>query len=147
MNKLALTYNPNHIFVDTNVLVGGYSDDVRFQKDSQCLHYLYSLVGKRLYISSLSVAQLIAIFQKKKSNEDIVRIVKELQHRFNIIDFTTKDIDAALVANGADIEDNIQFVLAKKQKCYIIVTNNYKDYRFLQGIQVLRPAKIRKISQ
>lgn len=147
MNKLALTYNPNHIFVDTNVLVGGYSDDVRFQKDSQCLHYLYSLVGKRLYISSLSVAQLIAIFQKKKSNEDIVRIVRELQHRFNIIDFTTKDIDAALVANGADIEDNIQFVLAKKQKCYIIVTNNYKDYRFLQGIQVLRPAKIRKISQ
>ena len=147
MNKLALTYNPNHIFVDTNVLVGGYSDDVRFQKDSQCLHYLYSLVGKRLYISSLSVAQLIAIFQKKKSNEDIVRIVRELQHRFNIIDFTTKDIDAALVVNGADIEDNIQFVLAKKQKCYIIVTNNYKDYRFLQGIQVLRPAKIRKISQ
>ncbi|MBR2201901.1 MAG: type II toxin-antitoxin system VapC family toxin [Bacteroidales bacterium] len=147
MNKLALTYNPNHIFVDTNVLVGGYSDDVRFQKDSQCLHYLYSIVGKRLYISSLSVAQLIAIFQKKKSNEDIVRIVKELQHRFNIIDFTTKDIDVALVANGADIEDNIQFVLAKKQKCYIIVTNNYKDYRFLQGIQVLRPAKIRKISQ
>lgn len=147
MNKLALTYNPNHIFVDTNVLVGGYSDDVRFQKDSQCLHYLYSIVGKRLYISSLSVAQLIAIFQKKKSNEDIMRIVKELQHRFNIIDFTTKDIDAALVANGADIEDNIQFVLAKKQKCYIIVTNNYKDYRFLQGIQVLRPAKIRKISQ
>ena len=147
MNKLALTYNPNHIFVDTNVLVGGYSDDVRFQKDSQCLHYLYSIVGKRLYISSLSVAQLIAIFQKKKSNEDIVRIVKELQHCFNIIDFTTKDIDAALVVNGADIEDNIQFVLAKKQKCYIIVTNNYKDYRFLQGIQVLRPAKIRKISQ
>ena len=147
MNKLALTYNPNHIFVDTNVLVGGYSDDVRFQKDSQCLHYLYSLVGKWLYISSLSVAQLIAIFQKKKSNEDIVRIVRELHRRFNIIDFTTKDIDAALVANGADIEDNIQFVLAKKQKCYIIVTNNYKDYRFLQGIQVLRPAKIRKISQ
>ena len=111
------------------------------------MRYLYSLVGKRLYISSLSVAQLIAIFQKKKSNEDIVRIVRELQHRFNVIDFTSKDIDSALIANGADIEDNIQFVLAKKQKCYIIVTNNYKDYRFLQGIQVLRPSKIRKISQ
>ena len=147
MNNIALTYNLNHIFVDTNVLVGWYSDDVRFQKDSECLRYLYSLVGKRLYISSLSVAQLIAIFQKKKSNEDIVRIVRELQHRFNVIDFTSKDIDSALIANGADIEDNIQFVLAKKQKCYIIVTNNYKDYRFLQGIQVLRPSKIRKISQ
>ena len=147
MSNLALTYNPNHIFVDTNVLVGGYSNDVHFQKDKECLHYLCSLVGKRIYISSLSVAQLIAIYQKKKSNEEIIRIVKELQHRFNIIDFTAKDIDAALIVNGADIEDNVQFVLAKKQKCYIIVTNNYKDYRFLQGVQVVRPAKIRKISQ
>ena len=147
MKNLAQTFNPNHIFVDTNVLVGGYSGDVRFQTDVECLHYLFSLVGKRLYISSLSVAQLISIFQKKKDNEEIVRIVRELQHRFNIIDFTAKDIDSALVTTGADIEDNVQFVLAKKQKCLIVITNNIKDYRFLQGIQVLRPSKVRKIPQ
>ena len=147
MTKRALSYNPNHIFVDTNVLVGGYSGDAKFQKDDDCLHYLFSLKGKRLYISSLSVAQLISVYQKKKSNEEITYVVRELQHRFNIIDFTAKDIDAALKETGADIEDNVQFVLAKKQKCYIVVTNNYKDYRFLQGIEVLRPAKIRKIPQ
>jgi hypothetical protein len=45
--------------VDTNVLVSGYSGDARFQKDADCLHYLYSLTGKRLYISTLSLAQLI----------------------------------------------------------------------------------------
>ena len=108
---------------------------------------MFSLTGKRLYISSLSVAQLISVYQKKKSNEEITAVVRDLQHRFNIIDFTAKDIDAALKETGADIEDNVQFVLAKKQKCLIVVTNNYKDYRFLQGIEVLRPAKIRKIPQ
>ena len=147
MTKLALSFNPNHIFVDTNVLVGGYSGDAKFQKDDDCLRYLFSLTGKRLYISSLSVAQLISVYQKKKSNAEITAVVRDLQHRFNIIDFTTKDIDAALKETGADIEDNVQFVLAKKQKCYIVVTNNYKDYRFLQGIEVLRPAKVRKIPQ
>jgi predicted nucleic acid-binding protein len=147
MTKQALSFNPNHIFVDTNVLVGGYSGDAKFQKDDDCLHYLFSLTGKRLYISSLSVAQLISVYQKKKSNEEITAVVRDLQHRFNIIDFTAKDIDAALKETGADIEDNVQFVLAKKQKCLIVVTNNYKDYRFLQGIEVLRPAKIRKIPQ
>ena len=90
---------------------------------------------------------MISVYQKKKSNEEITQVVRDLQHRFNIIDFTAKDIDAALKETGADIEDNVQFVLAKKQKCYIVVTNNYKDYRFLQGIEVLRPAKIRKIPQ
>jgi predicted nucleic acid-binding protein len=91
------------------------------------------------------VAQLVSVFQKKKTNEEITHIVLDLEQRFNIIDFTIKDIEAALVETGADIEDNIQFVLAKKLKCYIVVTNNYKDYRFLQGIEVLRPAKIRQI--
>ena len=147
MTKQALSFNPNHIFVDTNVLVGGYSGDAKFQKDDDCLRYLFSLTGKRLYISSLSVAQLISVYQKKKSNAEITAVVRDLQHRFNIIDFTAKDIDAALKDTGADIEDNVQFVLAKKQKCYIVVTNNYKDYRFLQGIEVLRPAKVRKIPQ
>ena len=147
MTKRALSFNPNHIFVDTNVLVGGYSGDAKFQKDDDCLRYLFSLTGKRLYISSLSVAQLISVYQKKKSSAEITAVVRDLQHRFNIIDFTAKDIDAALKETGADIEDNVQFVLAKKQKCYIVVTNNYKDYRFLQGIEVLRPAKVRKIPQ
>jgi len=49
---------------------------------------------------------LISVYQKKKSNEEITRVVRDLQHRFNIINFTARDIDAALVETGADIEDN-----------------------------------------
>lgn len=147
MTRKKSPFNYNHIFVDTNVLVGGYSGDARFQKDADCLHYLYSLTGKKLYISSLSVAQLISMFQKKKKNEEIVRIVRDLQHRFNIIDFTNRDIDAALTETGADIEDNVQFVLARKQKCSIIVTNNYKDYRLFYNISVVKPDEVRSIPQ
>lgn len=140
-------FNPNHIFVDTNVLVGGYSGDARFQKDEACLHYLYSLTGKRLYISSLSVAQLISTFQKKKKNDEIVRIVRDLQHRFNVIDFAARDIDAALVETGGDIEDNVQYVLARKQKCSIIVTNNFKDYCLFFNVRVIKPERVRSIPQ
>ena len=107
MTKQAFKFNPNHVFIDTNVLVGGYSGDARYQKDADCLHYLFALTGKKLYISTLSVAQLISVYQKKKSNEEIISVVRELQHRFNIIDFTARDIDAALVETGADIEDNV----------------------------------------
>lgn len=145
MTQKTFTFNPNHIFVDTNVLVGGYSGDPRFQRDHDCLHYLYSLTGKLLFISSLGVAQLISVYQKKKSNEEITRVVRELQHRFNIIDFTNRDIDAALVETGADIEDNVQYVLARKQKCSIIITNNFKDYRLLQNIRAVRPERVRAI--
>ena len=147
MTKPSRAVNPNHIFVDTNVLVGGYSGDARFQKDEACLHYLYSLTGKRLYISSLSVAQLISTFQKKKKNDEIVRIVRDLQHRFNVIDFAARDIDAALVETGGDIEDNVQYVLARKQKCSIIVTNNFKDYCLFFNVRVIKPERVRSIPQ
>jgi len=147
MGKQPISLNPNHIFVDTNVLIGAYSGDAKFQADSDCLHYLCSVVGKRLYISTLSVAQLISVYQKKKSNEEITRVVRDLQHRFNIINFTSNDIDAALEETGADIEDNIQFVLAKKQKCLIIVTNNYKDYRSFRSVRAIMPSRVRIIPQ
>ena len=147
MTHKASNFNPNHIFVDTNVLVGGYSGDARFQKDSDCLHYLYSLTGKRLYISTLSVAQLISMFQKKMKNDEIVRVVRDLQHRFTVIDFTNRDIDVALVENGGDIEDNVQYVLARKQKCNVIITNNFKDYRLFFNVRVIKPERVRSISQ
>ena len=147
MTRRKSPFNYNHIFVDTNVLVGGYSGDARFKKDEACLHYLYSLTGKKLYISTLSVAQLISTFQKKKKNDEIVRIVRDLQHRFNVIDFAARDIDAALVETGGDIEDNVQYVLARKQKCSIIVTNNFKDYRLFYNISVVKPDDVRSIPQ
>ena len=147
MTRKKSPFNYNHIFVDTNILVGGYSGDARFKKDEACLHYLYSLTGKKLYISTLSVAQLISTFQKKKKNDEIVRIVRDLQHRFNVIDFAARDIDAALVETGGDIEDNVQYVLARKQKCSIIITNNFKDYRLFYNISVVKPDDVRSIPQ
>lgn len=147
MTHKASSFNLNRIFVDTNVLVGGYSGDVRFQKDADCLHYLYSLTGKRLYVSSLSVAQLISVYQKKKKNDEIMRIVRDIQHRFNIVDFINRDIDAALIENGGDIEDNVQYVLARKQKCSVIITNNFKDYRLFFNLRVIKPERVRTISQ
>ena len=72
---------------------------------------------------------------------------EQLQHRFTIINFTVKDIDSALDQTGADIEDNVQFVLARKQKCRVIITNNYKDYRLLLGAQIIKPSKVRTIAR
>ena len=67
------------------------------------MHYLYSIVGKRLYVSTLSVAQLISVYQKKggtrdvdnivggyQTNDEIRSIVRELQHRFTIVSDMTK---------------------------------------------------------
>jgi len=136
--------NENHIFVDTNVLIGYFAEQ---QKDVAALNYIFSLKGKRLYTSSLAVAQVVSMLQKKQPNETIRKFVTYLMGKFKIISFADEDIRAALQLKGTDIEDNIQYTLSKKLKCYWFVTNNVKDYTSFVDIDVLLPTKIRKILQ
>jgi predicted nucleic acid-binding protein len=136
--------NENHIFVDTNVLIGYF---VKRQKDVAALNYIFSLKGKRLYTSSLSIAQVISILQKKHTNDTIKKFATYLMGKFNIISFVEEDVKTALKLKGTDIEDNIQYALSQKLKCYWFVTNNIKDYTSFLDVDVLLPAKVRKILQ
>lgn len=59
MAKPSKAINPNHILEDATVSAGAYRGDARFQKGKDCLRCLFALTGKRLYLSSLSVARHI----------------------------------------------------------------------------------------
>ena len=139
-----MRHNINNVFIDTNVLIGAYSD---IDTDKKCLHYLYSLKGKRLFISSLSVAQLVSLFQKKRTNKEINQIVRDLLHRFTVIGFVQKDIENAMRLEYSDMEDSIQYAISSKFQCGVFITNNVKDYRVFTNINVIKPVKIRIIEQ
>jgi predicted nucleic acid-binding protein len=136
--------NVNHIFVDTNVLIGTFRNNA---EDKYCLQYLFSLQGKRLFISSLSVAQLVSVFQKTKTNAELKKIVASLLAKFNIISFSDKDIVHSLEINRKDMEDNIQYVISQKFNCFYFVTNNRRDYVYFNTINVLKPLNIRTINR
>jgi len=136
--------NGNNIFLDTNVLIGAYSG---VQSDVKCLNYLFSLTGKRLYTSTLSIAQLVSVFQKKQTNEQIKRVIGKIIAKINLIGFSDKDVANSLNIEGPDMEDNIQFVISKKMNCFWFITNNRKDYVNFSNIEVIRPNDARNISQ
>ena len=134
----------NRIFVDTNVIIGAWAGR---ENDSRCLQYLFTLKGKRLYLSTLSIAQFVSVFQKKRDSDDIRQQVKYLLTKFILVNFTEKDIEAAVNDPGNDIEDCIQYALCSKMKCQHFITNNLKDYSGYKLLNVLKPSKVRKINQ
>jgi len=136
--------NPNNVFIDTNVLIGAYCDN---ESDKKCLQYLYSLKGKYLFVSSLSIAQLVSVFQKKKTNKEIKQIIHDLFSKFTVIGFIQKDIENAIKLEYSDMEDSIQYEISRKFKCGVFITNNIKDYRVFTNINILKPLKIRTIEQ
>ncbi|MBO7652826.1 MAG: PIN domain-containing protein [Bacteroidales bacterium] len=136
--------NKNRIFVDTNVLVGAWAG---FRDDELCLRYLFSLKGKQLYISTLSIAQFVSIFQNKRTPDAIRKHVKYLQTKFHLVSFTEKDVNSAMDGVAVDLEDHIQYTLCAKAKCQHFITNNIKDYSGYSLLDVLKPDKCRKINQ
>jgi len=135
--------NENHIFVDTNVLNGYY---LNIAADVECLKYLYSLKGKRLFISSLTIGQFVAFFEKRLTNDKIKEIIRYLFTKFTIIDFGEKDIQKSLLFQYSDMEDTIQYVIATKLKCYYFVTND-KGFSTFRNIEAIKSVQIRNIDR
>jgi len=138
-----MTLNPNHIFVDTNVLNGFYLSRTA---DVECLKYLFSLKGKKLFISSLSIGQFIAFFQKKYTNDKIKEIIRYLFTKFTVIDFSEQDIQKSLNQDYSDMEDTIQYVIGTKLKCFYFVTND-KHFSAFWNIKALKSSEVRTIER
>ncbi len=100
---------------------------------------------KKLYVSALSIAQFVSVFQKTKTNGQIKAIIQTLLHQFTVLSFTESNVRSIMQETVADLEDCIQYVISKKMKCAVFATNNIKDYRPFADIQAITPAKIRVI--
>ncbi len=140
--------NQNHIFIDTNIIIGAYLKNKEYEDEKRCWDYLTSLVGKKIYVSSLSIAQFVSTFQYHKINKMLIRdYVRNILTKVNIIDFTKDDIKRSLLVKENDLEDNIQYVLANKLKCGIFFTQNTKDYNTYINIAVYTAKEHRTIKQ
>ena len=137
----------NHIFIDTNCLINFIGNKYGLLKDNnhntEALKYLYSLNGKKLYISSLSVAQITAKFQKRLS-DNLVKEIQYLLQKFNVIEFGEKDIEKSLKSkNYKDLEDIYQYEMSQKVGCFHILTNNVKDFTGHADIKIFTPKQVR----
>ena len=103
--------------------------------------------GKRLYMTSLTVAQLTAKLQNHIEKELLVKEIRSLLHKINIVDFSRKDIEEALDSPYAqDIEDLYQYKMSEKSKCMFIMTNNVKDFATLLNVIPFKPKHIRMMN-
>lgn len=137
--------NENNIFIDTNILIGAYANDKNFDIEKRCWKYLSTIKGKNVYVSSLSIAQFVSVFQHRKDNNSIKKDVKNILAKVDVIDFTKQDIEKSLKLTQHDLEDNIQYVLAEKLKCSFFVTQNIKDYSEYLYINVIPANKYKLI--
>jgi len=129
----------NNIFVDTNVLIGSF---IGKQADVECLRVLYGMKWKKLFVSALSISQFVSTLQRKNNGEQIKAAVRDILAHFVVVGFAKDEITKALSKTGADLEDNFQYVMCLKSKCYYVITNNIKDFKDYLNVQAYKPSKV-----
>jgi len=113
------------IFLDTNIFL-----DLILKRD----HYkeaviILNAVEKNLYEAIILDITLLNIdYIAKKQVKDIRNFLSAVNGIVTVLGADNESVKEALAIDNNDLEDNIQYVSAKKMKCELIVTNDKNFY-------------------
>ncbi len=125
--------NIKKIFVDANVIIDTF-DETRKESDKsvKTIRYLLSQEEIELYTSCDLITTVYYVLRKKYGKEALYNIEDAL-YVYNLIPFSNYEVQQAISimkedTNFKDLEDTLQYVLAKKEGCDLILTNDKNFY-------------------
>jgi predicted nucleic acid-binding protein len=122
-----MTYK--NIFVDSDILLDLILKRNPFDKFSQLLLQQGSLLQLNLCTSTLILANLHYIIAKNFGKQIAKEHLKVLSGIIHMLPFEPDEVISALNSEHADFEDTIQFFIAQKHKCNLIISRNIKHYK------------------
>jgi len=114
------------IFIDTNIFL-----DLILERE----HYRYALMifnaieGKVFEGVILDITILNIDYIANKQAKNLKEFLLLVNRNFTVKGASNFLIEKALTINSSDLEDNLQYVVAKNSKVELIVTNDKKFYK------------------
>ena len=131
------------IFIDSDVILDLMITDRGFQNQAIVLFNAFSEKRYEVFTSSLVMANVFYVANKKRKKSEIVSVFKKLRSFLNILPVSQKAFDKSLVSDFKDFEDALQHFAALENKISTIITRNKKDFSKSQ-IQVMSPSEFIK---
>lgn len=123
------------IFLDANVLIDvAYSDRPCSKESLKLFDYLTDHLDRfELCTSCDLVTTIYYVLIKNIGRQEALSKIKTINHFIKVIEFGNHEIDEAVYLmekneNFTDLEDTIQFVMARKERCDYIVSNDKHFY-------------------
>ena len=126
------------VFVDTDVCIDLLSGRKPFNKTAEILFSLADKGKIKIYVSSLSFANIDYVLRSQYSTTHSRQIIGTFKTIVNVLPVDSKTIDLAVASDFNDFEDAIQYCCAIENNLTTIVTRNIKDYK-KATINVLTP--------
>ena len=113
------------IFVDTNIFLDLILKRENFDKSL----LLFNAVEKKLFDAVISDITILNIdYVAKKQVKNIRDFLILVNKNFKVAGSSNEQMAKALMLQNDDLEDNLQYTLAKENYCEVIVTNDKSFY-------------------
>lgn len=126
------------VFVDTDVCIDLLSGRQPFNTTAEILFSLADTRKIKIYVSSLSFANIDYVLRSQYSTNHSRQIVGKFKTLVQVLPVDSKTIDLALVSDFNDFEDAIQYSCAVEHNLTTLITRNIKDYK-KASISILTP--------
>ena len=118
------------IFLDANVILDTY-DEGRPSFKYSLKVYEYMIINKFKLFTSCDLITTIYYVSSKKDKSQALLNIKDTNKILTIIKFSNKEIEETCDlmledSDFKDLEDTIQYVMAKKEECDMIISNDKK---------------------
>jgi hypothetical protein len=118
-----------HLFLDSDVLLDWLLNERPFSLFMEGLLTESRILNIKVSTSVLIIANINFILSKKTNSSTAKKGLRTLVNAVNILPFDSDIINLALNSNFSDFEDSIQYYIAERYNCDIIITRNIKDYK------------------
>lgn len=125
----------SNLFLDSDILLDMLLNRSPFH--TQMLLYEGKSRKLGLNTSTLIIANVNYVLSKSIGKISAKQEIKKLVKNLNVLAFESDSLDLALDSDHRDFEDSIQYFIAKKNNCDVIITRNIKDYQQQADIPVL----------
>lgn len=122
-----MTYK--RIFIDSDVLLDLLLRRHPYYKFSELLLQESKTDKFEVFTSTLILANIHYLIAKRFNRHIAKEELKLLSGIIKILPFEPDNIEMALNSEHIDFEDTIQFFIADKNKCDLIVSRNIKHYK------------------
>ncbi len=134
-----------NIFVDVNIWVDMFDQTRPFSKESiKCIKYLLELETTKLSTSCDVITTMYYLLSKKGKDMafDAIEYVNSISR---VVEFGNDEVAQSCLLmkqnpNFTDLEDTIQFVMAKKVEADLIISNDATFYS--DGIELLNAKEL-----
>ena len=116
------------VFIDANVFIDIFNTNREWHKYSLEIYKYLIKNENEIYTSCDLITTIYYIDAKRDKNQALLNI-RNIIKTLNIIYFTNQEIEEVCQlmikdSEYKDLEDTLQYILAKKEKCDLIISND-----------------------